>query len=101
MRKLVLSSAALAALMVGPATAADLVVRPYRAPHTVTVNPLWPFGTARQGPIGVAGARWGNLCWVDSDSGRYAGYWRPCPRPAARPARVASRNVRAPIVAKY
>jgi hypothetical protein len=100
MKKFILGGVAFAALLVGPASAADIVVRPvYRAPPPPTVS-IFPFFQQQQGaPIGVAGARWGNLCWADTDSAKYAGYWRPCPRPvAARPVRVAGR---APIVAKY
>ena len=108
MKKLILSGAtiaallvgtAIAALLVGPASAADIVVRPIaRAPQTVSANPLsFLFAPVRQAPIGVAGARWGNQCWVDRDNGKYAGYWAPCPRP--QPVRVASG--RPPVVAKY
>jgi hypothetical protein len=101
MKKLVLSGAAIAALMVGPASAADIAVRPvYRAQQTAS---LTPFPTLQRGPVGVAGARWGDRCWVDIDSTRYAGYWAPCPRPvaAARPVRTAVRRGVVPIVARF
>jgi hypothetical protein len=88
----------LAALLVGPASAADIVVRPIaRAPQPVLVNPLaFLFRPVRQIPIGVAGARWEGQCWVDRDNARYAGYWGPCPKPQR--ARIAGKP---PIVAKY
>ena len=89
MRKFILAGAAIAALSVGTANAADMAVRPMaRAPQkeATAVNP--PI-VSQQAPRGVAGARWGNLCWVDTDGGHYSGYWAPCPRsvigpPAAR-----------------
>jgi hypothetical protein len=74
MKKLVVAEATAVALSAGLANAADLVVRPMYHP---VVNTYAPMGRA---PLGVAGARWGNLCWVDVDSGHYAGYWAPCVR---------------------
>jgi hypothetical protein len=81
MKKLVLCGAAFAALMIGPAPAADLTVRPVdRTPQTVYVN---PFPAWNRTPVVVAGTRRGDMCWVD---GFLFGYWRPCP-PAVRAAR--------------
>jgi hypothetical protein len=100
MMKLILSGAAIAALTVGAASAADLPVRPaYRAPQSIYVN---PFPMWQRAPLGVVRARRGNLCWVDADGPWYRGGWRPCPRPlatrtmrAGRPADVRSAAVRA------
>ncbi len=100
MRKLVLSGAAIAALSVGSASAADITVRPlYRAPapQAATIIPIFP--TFQRGPIGVAGARWGNLCWVDVDATRYYGYWQPCAATFVAARVIRTRGV--PIVARY
>jgi len=75
MRKLIVAGAAFAALGFGVADAADLPARP-NGRQALAVHPSF----AQQGPRGVAGARWGNLCWVDVDSGRYSGYWGQCRR---------------------
>jgi hypothetical protein len=32
-------------------------------------------------PQGEKGARWGNMCWVDTSGGGYFGYWAPCTPP--------------------
>jgi hypothetical protein len=80
MRKAILAGAAIAALSANAANAADIVARPVtRAPQqTAAVNSYSL--ASQQGPRGVAGARWGNLCWVDVDGGHYSGYWGACRR---------------------
>jgi hypothetical protein len=96
MKKLILAGAAFAALGVSVANAADIVVGSIaRAPRTVAVNPNPPPVSAppaaSQAPRGVAGARWGSQCWIDT--AQNAGYWGPCPHSA-----VARRpNGRAPV----
>jgi hypothetical protein len=85
MRNLVLAGVAIAALAGGVANAADLAV-PRPAQQTAYVSP--PPLLMQQGPRGVAGARWGNLCWVDTDNVHYAGYWAPCPQSVMRATRA-------------
>ena len=59
MKKLILSGAAFAALMIGPASAADMVARPvYRSPQAVYVN---PYPRWQRSPF-EWGARWANSC---------------------------------------
>jgi hypothetical protein len=93
MRKLVLAGAAVAALSADAANAADMVVRRVaRAPQQQAVAVNLP-AASLQGPRGVAGARWGNRCWMDVDGGHYSGYWAPCPRPV-----IAPRAARAQVI---
>jgi hypothetical protein len=83
MRKLILAGAAMAALSANAANAADIVARPIaRAPASQVLAIASPI--VQQAPRGVAGARWGNLCWVDIDGGHYSGYWGACARPLTR-----------------
>ena len=79
MKMLVLSGAAFVALAVGPASAADLVVRPIeRAPRAVYANP--PSIVPRA--VTAAPSR-GNLCWVQSRTFWNVGSWQPCRRSSA------------------
>jgi hypothetical protein len=94
MRKLVWAGAAFAALSANAANAADIVSRPMaRAPQqTAAVAPSPP--VMQQGPRGVAGARWGNLCWIDVDGGHYSGYWGQCPRSVIGPRAARAQVIR-------
>jgi hypothetical protein len=68
MKKLILSGAAFAALMMGPVSAADMVARPvYRSPQTVYVN---PFPSWQRGPFEWSAPRT-NRC--RDGSARYRG----------------------------
>jgi hypothetical protein len=83
MRRLVLAGAAMVVLSADVGNAADLVARPIvRAPASQKVAIAAP--VVQQAPRGVAGARWGDRCWVDIDGGHYSGYWGACPRPLTR-----------------
>jgi hypothetical protein len=80
MKMLVLSGAAFVALAVGPASAADLAIRPIeRSPRAVYANPP----AAQRAPIAVARPRHEGLCWVQSRTLWNFGSWQPCRRNAA------------------
>ncbi len=75
MTKLILSGAALAALMFGPAAAADVELHPiYRAPQTAYVN---PYPMQPRAPVQLAGVPNVDWCWVD-EGAWYGGSWRRC-----------------------
>ncbi|MGE0037855.1 MAG: hypothetical protein AB7S93_19730 [Xanthobacteraceae bacterium] len=87
MKLLVLCGAALVALAFGPASAADLVLRPIvRAPSAVYAHP-----PVQRAPVATVRARRGNLCWVETGTLWRFGSWQPCPRNfAARTVRAGS-----------
>jgi hypothetical protein len=75
MTKLFLSGVAFAALMFGPALAADYEARPvHRAPRTVYVH---PFPMQQRAPVQLAGMPHVDWCWVDNGAW-YGGSWRRC-----------------------
>ena len=78
MRTIIAFGAAVAALTVSVANAADMAVQPRARSETSRPATVASGGQASQAPIGVAGARWGTQCWIDT--GQYAGYWGACPR---------------------
>ena len=81
MKLLVLCGAALVALAIGPASAADLAVRPIvRAPAAAYAHTN-PF--MQRAPVVTVRARRGNMCWVESGTLWNFGSWQPCRRSVA------------------
>jgi hypothetical protein len=81
MKLLVLCGAALVALAIGPASAADLAVRPIvRAPAAAYAHTN-PF--MQRAPVVTVRARRGNICWVESGTLWNFGSWQPCRRSVA------------------
>src|SRR4029077_6122116 len=75
MTKLIVSGVAFAALMFGPASAADYEARPiHRAPRTAY---LQPFPMQQRAPVQLAGMPHVDWCWVDNGAW-YGGSWRRC-----------------------
>ena len=87
MTKLILSGAAFAALMFGPASAADYAARPiHRAPQTVHVHPGL---MAQRAPVRLADSPHIDWCWVDNGAW-YGGSWRRCS--SGQSARLSARS---------